>query len=75
MSLRVGGPPVRPRGDFAEALGLYRAGNFQQAKSAFLELLSVNGADRTYRLYLDRIESHLKFPPVEWRGYEVLTEK
>ncbi len=65
----------RQKPAFAEGLSLYRAGKFHEAKSAFLELLAANGADKTLKLYLDRIERHLKYPPSEWLGYEVLTEK
>lgn len=65
----------RQKPAFAEGLSLYRTGKFHEAKSAFLELLAANGADKTLKLYLDRIEYHLKYPPAEWLGYEVLTEK
>ena len=60
---------------FSEGLSLYRAGKFQEAKSAFLELIAANGADKTLKLYLERIERHLKYPPQQWLGYEILTEK
>lgn len=60
---------------FSEGLSLYHAGKFQEAKSAFLELVAANGADKTLKLYLERIERHLKNPPQQWLGYEVLTEK
>ncbi len=60
---------------FAEALHLYRAARFSDAKTAFLQLAAENAGDKTLRLYLERIERNLKFPPVEWLGYETLTEK
>ena len=60
---------------FAEALALYNAAKFNEAKTAFLQLASENSADKTLRLYLDRIERNLKYPPTEWLGYEVLMEK
>jgi len=60
---------------FTEGLSLYQAGKFQESKSAFLELVAANSADKTLRLYLERIERHLKYPPQQWLGYEILTEK
>jgi len=60
---------------FETALVLYREGKFSDAKTAFLQLASENAKDKTLKLYLERIERNLKFPPTEWRGFEVLTEK
>ncbi|GAB4442679.1 MAG: hypothetical protein OHK0011_25070 [Turneriella sp.] len=63
------------RQSFAAAVELYRAGKFQDAKTAFLSLMASYGADRVFRLYLDRIEHHLVQPPEEWCGFDMLTEK
>jgi len=60
---------------FDSALALYREGKFSDAKTAFLQLASENTADKTLKLYIERIDKHMKFPPTEWLGYEVMTEK
>ena len=65
----------RQHNDFQAAMLLYREGQFHEAKTAFLQLMSENARDKTLRLYLERIEQYLKFPPSEWKGFEVLTEK
>lgn len=66
---------IRQQPEFARALALYAEGKFSEAKTAFLSLAAENGKDKTYKLYLERIERYLKFPPTEWHGYEVMTEK
>ncbi|MBL8033506.1 MAG: adenylate/guanylate cyclase domain-containing protein [Leptospiraceae bacterium] len=65
----------RQKPAFQEALLYYQKGDFQQAKTAFLQLMAENNQDKTLKLYLTRIEQHLKNPPIEWLGYDVLTEK
>ncbi len=65
----------RQAADFTKALALYQEGKFSDAKTAFLQMAAENTADKTLKLYLERIERHLKFPPADWRGFEVLTEK
>lgn len=66
---------LRQKAAFAAALDLYRRGNFSDAKNAFLQLAAENAHDRTLRLYLERIERYIQYPPREWLGFEVLTEK
>ncbi len=66
---------LRQKAAFAAALDLYRRGNFSDAKSAFLQLAAENARDITLRLYLERIERYIQYPPREWLGFEVLTEK
>lgn len=66
---------IKQQADFSKALSLYGEGKFTDAKTAFLGLAAENGKDKTYKLYLERIERYLKFPPTEWQGFEVMTEK
>jgi adenylate cyclase len=66
---------LRQKTAFAEALELYRKGEFANAKTAFLQLAAENSHDKTLRLYLERIERYMQFPPAEWLGFEILTEK
>lgn len=63
------------RDPFAAAASLYRAGKFHDAKTAFLSLIASNGADRVFRLYLERIDRHIVQPPDAWLGFEMLTDK
>lgn len=65
----------RQKDRFSEALQLYRKGSFADAKSAFLQLAAENPQDKTLRLYLERLERNIQYPPKEWLGFEVLTEK
>lgn len=65
----------RQKPAFEKALVLYREGKFSDAKTAFLELAAENPKDKTLKLYIERVERHIKYPPTEWLGYEVLTEK
>jgi hypothetical protein len=48
---------------------------FHEAKSIFLELAAANSLDRAIPLYLERIERHIRFPPGDWRGFDIMTEK
>ena len=66
---------ARQLAPFAEALQLYRQGRFTDAKTAFLQLTVENQHDKTLQLYLQRIERNIQYPPKEWLGFEVLTEK
>lgn len=66
---------ARQLAPFAEALQLYRQGRFADAKTAFLQLAAENQHDKTLQLYLQRIERNIQYPPKEWLGFEVLTEK
>jgi adenylate cyclase len=66
---------VRQKDSFSHALNLYGQGLFHEAKSIFLELAAANSLDRAIPLYLERIERHIRFPPGDWRGFDIMTEK
>jgi hypothetical protein len=60
----------------ADALALYRAMRFAEAKSAFAELKELTGNAVLYDLYMERCDTLTEHPPAEgWDGVYTHTSK
>jgi adenylate cyclase len=61
---------------FRDGLALYRERRFTDARASFDDVLALNPADRTARLYVERC-GHLEAepPPPGWDGVWTMTEK
>ena len=61
---------------FKDAVGHYRKGNWQQAVSAFGEVLKLNPSDRLAQVYIERCEHLAANPPADaWDGVWVMDSK
>ncbi len=61
---------------FAEALRLYRNGDFAGAIPHWLQCLALNPRDRLSKIYINRCQRLISHPPEgEWTGVWVMTEK
>ena len=61
--------------DLAEAMGLYRAGDFETAKARFQDCAARVDNDPLPRLYIQRCDRFLQAPPSFWDGVWRLDEK
>ncbi|MGD1809672.1 response regulator [Dapis sp. BLCC M126] len=67
---------LKTQADFILGLEYYRLGNLVSAKNYFKKVLAVNSADKTARVYLERIEQlTLIGIPENWNGVWVFTKK
>ena len=62
-------------GYFAEGLRRYRAADFKTAITPFERALAKNPTDRLSQIYIDRCRHLIEFPPLDWAGVWVMTEK
>ena len=63
-------------GAFNEGIGLYRAGEFEQAAGWFREVLEANPQDPVAATYVDRCRQLAEAPPpTGWDGVWVMSEK
>jgi adenylate cyclase len=61
---------------YAEAIRLYRARQWKDARTLFTETLALNPADRPSRLYVERCDHFLEMPPpADWDGVWTMTTK
>jgi hypothetical protein len=61
---------------YEQALSEYRAKNFHQAKGLFNQCLKINPEDGPSKLYADRCDVFIEFPPPEdWDGVFTMTSK
>jgi len=61
--------------EFDQAVDLYRAGSFAEAKNIFAKLLKEVDHDGPTQTYLTRIENLIATPPKNWNGIWTFTEK
>ncbi|MBX9258126.1 response regulator [Desmonostoc muscorum CCALA 125] len=68
---------LKSQPDFDQALDYYRQGNFERAKVYLSKVLSVNSADKTADLYLNRVNYLLQSDNIleKWDGVWRFTEK
>ena len=62
-------------GYFAEGLRRYRAGEFKAAITQFERALTKNPMDKLSQTYIQRCRHLMEFPPADWAGVWVMTEK
>ena len=62
-------------GYFAEGLRRYRAGDFKAAMTQFERALAKNPMDKLSGTYVERCRHLMEFPPIDWTGVWVMTEK
>ena len=62
-------------GYFAEGLRRYRGGEFNAAITQFERALTGNPMDRLSQTYVERCRHLIAFPPTDWAGVWVMTEK
>ena len=61
---------------YNQALAEYRAMNFHQAKDLFNQCLTISPDDGPSKLYSDRCDLFIEFPPPEdWDGVFTMTSK
>ena len=60
---------------FAEALALYRAGRWPEARAAFERVLETDPSDGPSRTFLARCAEHAASPPGLWEGVHVMKTK
>ena len=61
---------------FSDALQLYRARRFVEARAEFLRVTSLLPGDRPSNLYIDRCDQFTQSPPpADWDGVFVMTSK
>ena len=61
---------------FAEALQLYRQGDFKTARQGFMDCAAKAPEDNVARLYIDRCDGLMATPPDEsWQGVWILDQK
>ena len=61
---------------YNQALAEYRAMNFHQAKDLFDQCLTISPDDGPSKLYADRCDLFIEFPPPEdWDGVFTMTRK
>ena len=60
---RVGAHLTDALGHFRDALGKYRAREFESARVLFEKVLTLNPADKTAKLYVERCDHLIASPP------------
>jgi adenylate cyclase len=60
---------------FRDGIDKYRRGDWKPAIAAFEEALRANPDDRLSQTYIERCETLLADPPVDWNGIWVMTSK